>query len=103
MTTAAAATGLASGEPPINFAAHQVRAGNIAGARDDFEQMLGMLIAAIHPGARAIAANPGDWGIDVLLGELSGLVVVWQSKYFWPAVTRSSRPQIRESFDSALA
>ncbi|GIH15662.1 hypothetical protein Raf01_38340 [Rugosimonospora africana] len=94
---------LASGEPPINFAAHQIRAGNVAGARDDFEQMLAMLIAAIHPGARAIAANPGDWGIDVLLGELSGLIVVWQSKYFWPVVTRSSRAQIRESFDSALA
>src|SRR5919201_5215068 len=91
---------LAAGEPPINFAAHQVRAGNIAGARDDFEQMLSMLIAAIHPGARAIAANPGDWGIDVLLGELSGLVVIWQSKYFWPLVNRSRQAQIRESFDS---
>ncbi|MBL7259837.1 hypothetical protein [Paractinoplanes lichenicola] len=94
---------LAAGEPPINFAAHQFRAGNLAGARDDFEQMLAMLISAIHPGARAIAANPGDWGIDVLLGDLSGLVVIWQSKYFWPAVTRSSQAQIRESFDSALA
>lgn len=103
MTATAAATNLASGEPPINFAAHQFRAGNMAGARDDFEQMLAMLIQAIHPGARAIAANPGDWGIDILLGELSGLVVIWQSKYFWPAVTRSAQAQIRESFDSALA
>ncbi|GAA2629095.1 hypothetical protein GCM10010399_70990 [Dactylosporangium fulvum] len=102
MTATAAATSLASGEPPINFAAHQLRAGNLAGARDDFEQMLAMLLAAIYPGARAITANPGDWGIDILLGELSGLVVVWQSKYFWPAVTRSSQGQIRESFDSAV-
>src|SRR5438477_4645939 len=74
----------------------------MAGARDDFEQMLAMLIAAIYPGARSIAANPGDWGIDVLLGELSGLVVIWQSKYFWPLVNRSRQAQIRESFDSAL-
>lgn len=103
MTATSAATSLSSGEPPINFAAHQIRAGNLAGARDDFEQMLAMLIAAVHPGARAIAANPGDWGIDILLGELSGLIVVWQSKYFWPVVGRSSRAQIRESFDSALA
>ncbi|MFY1670315.1 hypothetical protein ACN27G_10180 [Plantactinospora sp. WMMB334] len=103
MTATAAATNLASGEPPINFAAHQFRAGNMAGARDDFEQMLAMLIQAVHPGARAIAANPGDWGIDILLGELSGLVVIWQSKYFWPAVTRSAQAQIRESFDSALS
>src|ERR1700760_2314199 len=99
----AASARLAAGEPPINFAAHQFRAGNLAGARDDFEQMLAMLIAAIYPGARAIAAHPGDWGIDVLLGELSGLVVIWQSKYFWPVVTRSAQAQIRESFDSALA
>jgi hypothetical protein len=97
-----AATSLPTGEPPINFAAHQIRAGNLAGARDDFEQMLAMLLAAVYPGARAITANPGDWGIDILLGELSGLVVVWQSKYFWPAVTRGSQGQIRESFDSAV-
>lgn len=93
---------LVAGEPPINFASHQIRAGNLAGARDDFEQMLAMLVAATHPGARAIAANPGDWGIDVLLGELSGLVVVWQAKYFWPVVARPAQAQIRESFRSAL-
>jgi hypothetical protein len=98
----AATVRLAAGEPPINFAAHQFRAGNMAGARDDFEQMLAMLIAAVFPGARAIAAHPGDWGIDVLLGDLSGLVVIWQSKYFWPVVTRSAQAQIRESFESAL-
>jgi hypothetical protein len=102
MTAAAAVTDLASGEPPINFAAHQFRAGNMAGARDDFEQMLAMLVAAIHPGARLIAANPGDWGIDVLVGDLSGAVVIWQAKYFWPAVTRSRQAQIRDSFTSAV-
>lgn len=64
MSATVATTRLAAGEPPINFAAHQFRAGNMAGARDDFEQMLAMLISAIYPGARAIAANPGDWGID---------------------------------------
>src|SRR5215467_9413661 len=64
MTASLAVSSLASGEPPINFAAHQIRAGNIAGAREDFQQMLGMLVAAVQPGARMIAANPGDWGID---------------------------------------
>jgi hypothetical protein len=103
MSTTAASPRLVAGEPPINFASHQFRAGNLAGARDDFEQMLAMLVAATHPGARAVAANPGDWGIDVLLGDLSGLVVIWQSKYFWPIVTKSSQAQIRESFASALA
>ena len=40
ITAVPAVSGLASGEPPINFAAHQFRAGNMAGARDDFEHML---------------------------------------------------------------
>jgi len=101
--SATATSRLAAGEPPINFAAHQFRAGNMAGARDDFEQMLAMLIQAVHPGARQVAAHPGDWGIDVLLGDLSGVVVIWQSKYFWPVVGRHQQAQIRESFDSALA
>ena len=103
MTATAAAMPLASGEPPINFAAHQIRAGNISGAREDFEQMLAMLIAAIYPGARLIAANPGDWGIDVLVGDLAGLVVIWQSKYFWPAVTKHRQHDIRSSFASAVS
>jgi hypothetical protein len=103
MTAASAVNQLASGEPPINFAAHQFRAGNLAGAREDFEQMLAMLVAASYPGARLIAANPGDWGIDVLVGELSGLVVIWQAKYFWPAVTKTRQAAIRDSFHSAVA
>jgi hypothetical protein len=103
MTAAAAAKPLASGEPPINFAAHQIRAGNISGAREDFEQMLAMLIAAIYPGARLVAANPGDWGIDVLVGDLAGMVVIWQSKYFWPAVTKHKQHDIRSSFASAVS
>src|SRR5258706_11610695 len=53
MTATAATMSLASGEPPINFAAHQLRAGNLAGARDDFEQMLAMLLAAIYPSRTA--------------------------------------------------
>jgi hypothetical protein len=99
----AARVQLTSGEPPINFAAHQFRAGNIAGAREDFEHMIAMLIAATRPSARLVAANPGDWGIDVLVGNLSGLVVVWQAKYFWPSVTRRNWSAIRESFRSAIS
>ncbi|MEV0327443.1 hypothetical protein AB0H63_13495 [Micromonospora echinospora] len=93
---------LAAGEPPINFRAHEVRTGNPAGARDDFEQMLAMLVGATYPGARLIAANPGDWAIDVLVGDLTGAVVIWQAKYFMPLVGESHQTQIRESFASAM-
>ncbi|WP_176929965.1 serine/threonine protein kinase [Lentzea albidocapillata] len=90
-----------SGEPPINFAAHQVRAGGMQGAREDFENMLSLLVRATRPGARMIAANPGDWGIDVLVGDLGGLVAIWQSKYFFPLVKESHQQEIRDSFKSA--
>lgn len=95
--------GLPAGEPPINFAVHQIRAANIAGARDEFEQMLRELVAVCHRGARLIAANPGDWGIDVVVGDLAGQIVIWQAKYFWPVVTKDHQSQIRESFSSAMA
>ena len=48
-----------------------------------------------------VAANPGDWGIDVFIGNLGGLVTVWQSKYFFPVVSTAHQSQIRESFKSA--
>jgi hypothetical protein len=93
--------GVNAGDAPINFAAHQVRA-NTQGARQDFEEMIGQLVTAVRPGvARIVAANPGDWGIDVFVGNLGGLVTVWQSKYFFPVVSAIHQSQIRESFKSA--
>jgi hypothetical protein len=92
---------MASGEPPISFVAHQLRAGNQAGARAEFEDMLAQLVAATSPGTRMIAANPGDWGIDVLVGDLAGQVTIWQAKYFMPIVTGRHRKQIEKSFHSA--
>lgn len=95
------ALGVPAGEARINFAAHQVRGGP-HGAREDFERMVAQLVRAVRPGARMIAANPGDWGIDVLVGDLAGSVVVWQSKFFMPEVSKDHQGQIRESFESAM-
>ena len=85
----------------ITFASHQVRAG-LAGASEDFEQMLGLLVRAMSRDGNLVFANPGDWGIDVLVGDLRGRVTVWQAKYFVRGVARSQRGQISASFDSAL-
>ena len=86
----------------ITFAVHQVRAGQ-AGASEDFEQMLGLLVRATSGReANLIFANPGDWGIDVLVGDLHGRVTVWQAKYFARGVGRSQQGQIRSSFASAV-
>jgi hypothetical protein len=85
----------------ITFAVHQARAGQ-AGASEDFEQMLGLLVRATSGEANLVFANPGDWGIDVLVGDLRGRVTVWQAKYFVRGVGRSQRGQISASFESAL-
>ena len=65
--------------------------------------MIGQLVQAVRPGvARVVAANPGDSGIDIFIGNLGGLVTVWQSKYFFPEVSKIHQSQIRESFKSAI-
>lgn len=104
MTAVPSVPGVLAGEARINFAAHQVRA-NEHGARQDFAEMIGLLVKAVRPGVivpRVVAANPGDWGIDVFVGDLGGSVTVWQSKYFHPATTKSHQEQIRESFGSVM-
>jgi hypothetical protein len=86
----------------INFAVHQVRAGQ-TGASEDFEHMLGLLVRATSGReARRVFADPGDWGIDVLVGDLNGRVSVWQAKYFVRGVGGSQQGQIRSSFASAV-
>lgn len=88
---------------PINFAAHQTRCG-LSGAREDFEQMIALLVQATQLSARLIAANPGDWGIDVVVGELDGGdVTIFQAKYFYPVVEGNHKQKIRDSFRAALA
>jgi hypothetical protein len=84
----------------INFAVHQARAG--AGASEDFEQMLALLVQAIEGEANLVFANPGDWGIDVLVGDLQGSVSIWQAKYFARGVAESQKRQINDSFNSAM-
>lgn len=94
--------GVAAGGSPINFRAHEVRS-NTHGARQDFEEMIAQLVRAVRPGVAAtVAANPGDWGIDVFIGDLGGQIAVWQSKYFMPEVAKTHQAQIRESFDSVV-
>lgn len=88
---------------PISFRAHEVRVGSIDGARADFQQMIAQLVRASTPSVRTVAANPGDWGIDVFVGSLADEIVVWQSKYFIVGVGRAQQQQIRESFASLMS
>jgi hypothetical protein len=83
----------------INFATHEARQGR-AGATEDFENMLALLVNATEGEGRLVWANPGDWGIDVLVGELDGVATILQAKYF-RGVGKSQQAQIGHSFASA--
>lgn len=64
--------------------------------------MLGLLVQATHGEASLVSANPGDWGIDVLVGDLHGRVTIWQAKYFIREFAGSQEDQVRKSFAAAL-
>jgi hypothetical protein len=92
-----------AGLPRIDFHAHLLRAGE-GGASADFEQMLALLVGAVErERAMRIRPHPGDWGIDVLVGDLRGRAFVWQAKFFIREFGPSQRDQVRASFRSAMA
>jgi hypothetical protein len=73
-----------------------------AGARERFEMFVVATVKSIHPSARPVRANPGDWGIDAYVGSLAqGKVGVWQAKYFLNGLDDSQKDQIRRSYTSA--
>lgn len=69
-----------------------------AGARDIFEKMCVELFQKKYENAYAVQTSPGDDGIDVLVGDLSGEIVVYQCKYFIDGIADAQKTQIRESY-----
>jgi tetratricopeptide (TPR) repeat protein len=84
----------------INFYSLIAKAGSKEGARASFEEMLAQLVRLTETAVRRVEANPGDWGIDVFVGQLNGTIRVWQSKFFINGVGESQQNEIRESFRS---
>ncbi|WP_238010304.1 serine/threonine protein kinase [Dactylosporangium sp. AC04546] len=76
---------------------------NEAGAPLEFEQMLAALVQTLDLGdARLVRPAQGDWGIDVLVGDLAGRVTIWQAKYYPDGVDRARLVKIKDSFKTAL-
>jgi hypothetical protein len=72
--------------------------------RARFQRLITDMVGVIHPTAREVRPNPGDWGIDTFVGELDdGVISIWQSKFFRFGVGKAQMAQIRESFKSAVA
>lgn len=86
----------------IEFRLHALAAGSDEGGRVLFQRMLSALIAVEYKTATDIRPDPGDWGIDVMVGSLADSIMIWQSKYFYDKIGDSQKQQIRESFDSAM-
>lgn len=86
----------------IDFRVHAMTTGSEDGGRVHFQRMLSALIAVEYRTATDIRPDPGDWGIDVMVGSLADSIMIWQSKYFHDKIGDSQKKQIRESFDSAM-
>ena len=69
-----------------------------AGARDIFEKICIELFQKKFENAYAVQASPGDDGIDVLVGDLDGDIIVYQCKYFIDGIGDTQKAQIRESY-----
>ena len=74
-----------------------------AGARDIFEKVCTNLFQEKY-GAKAhpIKVSQGDDGIDVLVGDFSVPIDVYQCKYFIDGVDESQKNQIRKSFKTSI-
>jgi hypothetical protein len=82
----------------INLRALEFPAGE-EGARKLFQSLIADLVALKNKNAKEIRPSPGDWGIDVLVGDFtSGSTLIWQSKYFPTGIGKSQRDQIEDSF-----
>ena len=53
--------------------------------RASVERLIAQLVKVRHRGARRVTANPGDWGLDIIVGELTEdaqAMAIWQAKFF---------------------
>src|SRR3970040_2086315 len=87
----------------INLRQLEINAGNIDGARTQFQQLVLQLVKLKQMNARDIRPCPGDWGIDVLVGQLtSGTCLIWQVKYFMDGIDDAQKRQIKDSFNQLV-
>lgn len=78
---------------------------DFAGARSKFESICETLFKKIYPDkyVKTVKANPGDEGIDVLIGEIGVEPIdVIQCKFFPNSFEQSQKAQIKKSFNTAV-
>ncbi len=82
---------------------HQlIGAGDKDGARASFERLIAQLVGLRYQGVKIVAARRGDWGLDVIVGEIDDVLSVWQAKFFIDGVEETQKSQIRESLSQVM-
>ncbi|MHB8260131.1 MAG: hypothetical protein ACYDEC_07660 [Bacteroidia bacterium] len=79
--------------------------GNIAGAREAFEDACETLFRKVYPDRHVsqVKVKVGDGGIDIFIGELGvDPIIVIQCKFFLDAFEEGQKSQIRDSFGTAI-
>jgi hypothetical protein len=72
-------------------------------ARDKFEEMCTRLAQSIYKSsAQPVKADPGDFGIDIFIGDMSEAIDVFQCKFFAKDFADVQKKQIRDSFKTAI-
>lgn len=69
-----------------------------AGAREAFEKICVEIFQKLYKDAYPVKASPGDDGIDILVGEFTEPLIVFQCKYFVDGIHESQKAQIRKSY-----
>jgi hypothetical protein len=87
----------------INLRQLEVDSGSVEGARSLFQKLILHLVKLKHKTAQDVRPCPGDWGIDVLVGQLtSGTCLIWQVKYFMDGIDDGQKTQIKDSFKQLI-
>ena len=74
-----------------------------AGAREVFEKICTELMYARYgSGAHNIRVSKGDDGIDILVGDFTSPIELFQCKFFLDGISDSQKAQIRQSFKTAV-
>lgn len=74
-----------------------------AGARDIFEKICSQLLSANFGNeAHNLKPSQGDEGLDIVIGDFSAPMDVYQCKYFVDGIDSSQKQQIKHSFERAI-
>jgi hypothetical protein len=79
-----------------------IGSGGKEGARTTFQRLIAQLVALSYKGVKMLDAKSGDWGLDVIVGEIDEILSVWQAKFFIDGVGDTQKAQIRESFSQVM-